>query len=268
MFNTFYGLTFNPFNKSISEADVYLTTGHQAMITRLNYLKDTRGIGVFTSSSGMGKTFALRCFAKSLNPNLFQMAYLCLSTVSVSEFYRQFCTALGLETNAKKTVMFDDIKARLLYLYKEKRKTFLVAIDEAQYLNTGILRDLKMLMNAEYDSLDCFSLILVGQPHLGNILEKPVHEALKQRILVHYNYDRLSPEEAIEYIYSRIELAGGARSILDETAAQSVASFSQGVPRIINSIMTNAIIIGAQIKQISISSELILSASADLSLRN
>lgn len=267
MFNDFYGLTFNPFNKAIPESHACLTTDHQAMLTRLNYLKDTRGIGVFTAPPGMGKTFALRCFAKSLNTNLFQMAYICLSTVSVSEFYRQFCNALGLEASTKKAIMFDSIKQHLSYLHKEKRKTFLLAIDESQYLNTGILRDLKMLMNTDYDSLDCFSLILVGQTYLGNILEKPIHEALKQRVLVHYNYEGLSTKESVEYIYSRIEVAGGARSIIDEAAIQSVASFSQGVPRIINSIMTNALILGAQIKQVSISSELILSVSANLSFR-
>ena len=73
-------------------------------------------------------------------------------------------------------------------------------------LNTMCLRDIKMLMNTHFDSLDCFTLILIGQPYLSSILEKPVHEALKQRIVIHYNYEGLSPEEAKNYIYSRIEL--------------------------------------------------------------
>jgi type II secretory pathway predicted ATPase ExeA len=267
MYNAFYGLTFNPFDKSIPESNALHSRDHNAMLMRLDYLKTTRGIGLFTAAPGMGKTFALRCFSKSLNPNLFQMAYLCLSTVSVSEFYRQFCNALGIETSAKKTVMFDSIKQHLYYLHKEKRKTFILAIDESQYLNTGILRDLKMLMNTDYDSLDCFSLVLVGQPYLANILEKPIHEALKQRIHVHYNYEGLSDEESTDYIYSRIESAGGARSIIDEGAVHSIAAFCQGTPRIINSVMTNALILGAQNKEVSISSELILAASNNLSFR-
>lgn len=267
MFNAFYGLTFNPFDKSIPEADALLTSDHKAMLSRLDYLKNTRGIGLFTAAPGMGKTFALRCFSKSLNPNLFQMAYICLSTVSVSEFYRQLCTALFIEPSAKKTVMFDTIKKHLYYLYKEKRKTFVLAIDESQYLSSSILKDLKMLMNTDYDSLDCFSLVLVGQPYLTNILEKPIHEALKQRIRVHYNYEGLSAEESANYIFSRIESAGGARSIIDEAAVNSAAAFCQGTPRIINSVMTNALILGAQNNEISISSELILAASNDLSFR-
>jgi hypothetical protein len=45
-----------------------------------------------------------------------------------------------------------------------------------------------MLMNYGYDSLNCFTLILCGEPHLNSTLKKPVHEALRQRITVHYNF--------------------------------------------------------------------------------
>ncbi len=40
------------------------------MTARLEYLKEIRGIGVFTASLGMGKTFALQRFSKKMNPNL------------------------------------------------------------------------------------------------------------------------------------------------------------------------------------------------------
>lgn len=126
---------------------------------------------MFTARPGMGKTYALRCFMNGLNPNQYQTAYICLSTVSVTEFYRQFCDILGLEACGNKTGMFHAIQERLYYLYKEKKQPFLLAVDEAQYLNYSILRDLKMLMNYSYDSLNCFSLILVGEPYLNHILE-------------------------------------------------------------------------------------------------
>jgi len=266
MFNSFYGLTFNPFDKSISEANFFQSKDHQEMMGRLDYLKNIRGIGLFTAPPGMGKTFSLRCFSKMLNPNLYQMSYICLSTVSVSEFYQQFCIELGLEPSAKKTNMFHSIQDRVSYLLKEKRKTFILAIDESQYLNTSILRDLKMLMNVDYDSLDCFALVLIGQPHLNNILEKPVHEALKQRIVVHYNYEGLSNEEAMNYVYTRIDAASGAHSIIDEAAVHAIANFCQGTPRIINAVMTNALILGCQLKQTAINTEIILSACNGLSL--
>ncbi len=105
-----------------------------------------------------------------------------------------------------------------------------------------------------------------GLPHMNGILEKPIHEALKQRIVVHYNYCGLTTEETQQYVYSRIEAAGGARSIIDEAAVNAVCGYCQGTPRIINSIMTNAFMLGAQLKKQCIDSETILAASNSLSL--
>lgn len=133
-------------------------------MNRLDYLKDTRGIGVFTAGPGMGKSFGLRYFTKALNPNLYHMEYICLSTVSVMEFYRQLCAVLGLEVKGGKPGMFDAIQAQIFHLYKDKRQPLLLAVDEAQYLSTAILNDIKMLMNFSCDSMNCFTLILCGDP--------------------------------------------------------------------------------------------------------
>ena len=189
MYKSFYGISLNPFDKQALREDAcFASEDHKIMMNRLNYLKDTRGIGVFTARPGMGKSFCLRCFAAGLNPSLFHMEYLCLSTISVADFYKQLCAILGVSDKGGKTRMFKAIQEQIAYLYKEKRQPLLLAIDEAQYLNTGILNDIKMLMNYGYDSVNCFTLILCGESHLNNTLRKPVHEALRQRITVHYNY--------------------------------------------------------------------------------
>ena len=247
MFNSFYGLTHNPFDKQLlKESQFFESKDHKAMIDRLNYLKDIRGIGVFTARPGMGKSYTLRCFAKSLNQNLYQMKYICLSTVSVSEFYKQLCTSLGLEANGGKTTMFKSIQERIYYLYKEKRKPLIIAIDEGQYLNSGILKDLKMLMNHGYDSLNCFTLIIAGEPHLNHTLEKPVHEALRQRITVHYNYNGLDDGEVAEYIAHKLSTAGSSRTIINEAAISAAHSYSRGNPRLIDNVMTYALDLGSQ----------------------
>ena len=90
MFTDYYGLSYNPFDKQcMKEKDAFSSKDHLQMQSRLEYLKDVRGIGVFTARPGMGKTFALRCFMRGLNPNQYQTAYITLSTISVTEFYCQ-----------------------------------------------------------------------------------------------------------------------------------------------------------------------------------
>ena len=57
MYNSYYGLTFNPFDKQqLKEKDHFISRDFTEMTNRLNYLKDIRGIGVFTARPGMGKS--------------------------------------------------------------------------------------------------------------------------------------------------------------------------------------------------------------------
>lgn len=261
MFKSFYNLSHNPFDKQLlKESDSFHSKDHKAMMDRLNYLKDVRGIGVFTASPGMGKSYALRCFAKSLNPNLHQMEYFCLSTVSVAEFYKQFCHILSLDAKGGKASMFNSIRDRIYYLYKEKRKPLIIAIDEAQYLNAGILKDLKMLMNHGFDSLNCFTLILAGEPHLNSTLEKPIHEALKQRVTVHYNYSGLDDSEIAEYVSHKLTVAGGSPSIIEDAAISAVHSYSQGNPRLIDNVMSYSLDLGAQMNKSVIDADVMMAA--------
>ena len=71
MFTDYYGLSFNPFDKQCQkEKDCFQSNDFKQMSSRLSYVRDVRGIGVFTAQPGMGKSFCLRCFAKSMNQNL------------------------------------------------------------------------------------------------------------------------------------------------------------------------------------------------------
>jgi type II secretory pathway predicted ATPase ExeA len=261
MFETFYAMSCNPFDKRfLTERDAFLSQDHQEALSRLEYLKDVRGVGLITAPPGFGKSFALRRFAKNLNPSLYQLAYICLSTVSVTEFYRQFCLALGLDISASKNAMFRAIQDRVYYLLKEKRQPFILAVDEAQYLNAAILRDLKILMNFGFDALNCFTIILLGEPYLNNILEKPIHEALRQRITIHYNFVGLSDQEIEDYIAHKLNVAGATINILAPNARSAIHSYCQGNPRLIDNLMTELLTLGSQLGQREIGAETVMAA--------
>ena len=261
MYNDYYGMKYNPFSKETVDDSGYFESGdHKEMLSRLNYLKDIRGIGIFTARPGMGKTCSLRCFMREINRNMYTPVYICLSTVSISDFYSSICDALGLTTSFHKSTMFKEIQERVYYLYKDRKQPLILAIDEAQHLHGSILCDLKMIMNQNYDSVNCFSLILVGEPYLNSIIERPVHEALKQRITVHYNFTGLTEKEGPEYIFHKIEKAGGDRRIINEAALSAVTSYSQGNARLIDNVMTTALTLGAQNNKAVIDADVILSA--------
>jgi type II secretory pathway predicted ATPase ExeA len=260
MFKGFYGMTENPFDKQIREDQCFHSRDFNEMTSRLRRLSEIRGVGLFTAPPGGGKTFALRCFTHALNPNLFQIAYICLSTISVTEFYAQLCAAVGAEPSQRKSVMFNNIQQRLYTMYKDKRRPLLLAIDESHELDARILKDIKMLMNQNYDSLDCFALILLGEPHLNNNLQKPVHEALRQRITIHYNFEGLSNDEAEKYITHKLNVAGAAQTILGEGVIAAVCGYARGIPRLIDNLMADVLTLGAQLDKRVIDTEIVLAA--------
>lgn len=261
-----YGMSFNPFNKEIDTKHTFMTKDMNEMDGRLDYIKNNPGIAVFTAGSGQGKTFSLRRFSHQLNPNITKFAYICLSTVTTAEFYRQLCSQLGLEVQSKKSLMFKSIQEYLENLSMNKKVHQIICLDEAQYLNTDILRDLKMLTNFSMDSKNCFTLILLGQPVLKNILMRQPHESLRQRIVINYSFTGIEESEAMEYIKNRLELAGASASIIDENAKLSAYLSSSGSIRKLNLIMTKALMIGAQHNKKTIDTDIILAAVNDIEL--
>ena len=83
MYRALYSMAFNPFDKNRqSTRDRFESEDFRQMTARLGHLVSTRGIGLFTASPGIGKTFCLRCFMDSLNPNLHLPASVTVISVS------------------------------------------------------------------------------------------------------------------------------------------------------------------------------------------
>lgn len=252
-----YGLAFDPFDKNNqSVSDSFESRDQKEMMKRLNYLAEVRGVGVFTAAPGMGKSYTMHRFQKELNENLYSVKYICLSTVTVSEFYKQLCSRLAIPTSGGKTEMFKNMQTYIYRLYKDKKKTLIIIIDEAQYLKNSVLFDLKMLMNFVYDSINCFTLILSGESHLNNTLEQTAHEALRQRIVTHYDFQGLSSDEISAYVYHKLKLANGYPELINEEALFALAGYCRGNPRIIDKVMSTALRIGADLKHNTIDATL------------
>ena len=107
---TRYGLEFNPFIKNSKEILVD-TSEYRETMFRLDYLAKTKGFGILTGAPGRGKTTAIRSWASLLN--------------------------------FKKPNNFRIIQEEITRLSIEKRKTPVIIIDEANYINNAILNDLK-----------------------------------------------------------------------------------------------------------------------------
>ena len=266
MLKTFWGMEFNPFDRGISEKSCFKSIDFNQATARLEHLKNVKGIGLFTGLPGTGKTYTLRCSAAALNTNLYKIVYIPLSTVTVMEFYRSLAFGLDLEPASKKVDLFKSIQERITSLTKDKRITPFIVIDEAQYLKTEVLNDIVLLLNFDMDSKNYAIFILNGHPTLNNTLSKQVHEALRQRIVINYNFEGISRCEMESYISSRLEICGVHESIFNPNSLEAIYSCCSGSIRKLNSMVEKCLLIGAQTKTRIITTEMVMSAQNETEL--
>lgn len=266
MYESYFGMKMNPFKKDIDIKYTYEFNDLKESNSRLKYLLNNKGIGLFTGTSGKGKTYSIKYFTRNLNTNLYKIIYLSLSTVTVLEFYRSFCIGLGIVPASKKIDMFNQIQERIKLLVNDRKITPIVICDEAQYLKTDILNDLKMLLNFNMDTNDLVVLVLVGQPTLNDILSRSVHEALNQRIIVNYMFMGIEPNEVKNYIIDRCKIADISNEIFDESAIKALSSNCNGSTRVLNSLIDKSLLICANKNENVISNETVMLAANDLSL--
>jgi len=266
MFTTYWEMEFNPFSKENSTEHYFESEDFKQATARLNRLKESKGIGLFTGSPGLGKTSTIKKFVEDLNPSLFKYIYLPLSTLTVMEFYRAIAFGLGIPPLFKKIDMFHSIQERIVSLSKDKNVTTVLVVDEGQYLNPKILNDLKILLNFEMDAKNYAAVIIAGLPVLNSTLTISTHEALVQRIIINYTFLGLSKTELSDYIDTRLKACSTHVNMFSENAIEAIWACSSGCPRVINNIAEKCLILGFHKNIKIIDSEIVMLVNNDISL--
>ena len=262
---TRYGLEFNPFIKNSKEILVD-TSEYKETLFRLDYLAKTKGFGILTGAAGRGKTTTIRNWAASLNPSLYKVIYSSLSTLTPNDFYRNLVRELGSEPAFKKPDNFRIIQEEITRLSLEKRKTPVIIIDEANYINNAILNDLKILFNFEMDSRDRAAILLAGLPKLNSTLGLGIHEPLRQRIVMNYNLEGLSKDEGKYYISEKLKGAGCNQTVFEDAAMEAILNAADGTPRMINKYCNQSMLIGDSNKANLITTDIVMQAVNDCEL--
>ena len=148
----------------------------------------------------------------------------------------------------------------------EKRKTPVIIIDEANYINNTILNDLKILFNFEMDSRDRAAILLAGLPKLNSTLGLGIHEPLRQRIVMNYNLEGLSKDEGKYYISEKLKGAGCNQTIFEDAAVEAILNAADGTPRLINKFCNASMLIGDSHKANLITTDIVMQAINDCEL--
>jgi general secretion pathway protein A len=120
-----------------------------------------------------------------------------------------------------------------------------LVIDEAHSLDLALFEEIRLLTNLETPKKKLLQIILMGQPELSEILNRPQLLPLKQRISLRYELNPLNEEETKGYIKTRLRIAGSVSpDIFSRKALHEIYMYSKGIPRTINIICDNALLTG------------------------
>lgn len=262
MFETFFGFKKTPFASSPDPKQLFESTTWTQMSARLQFLGEHRGAGLVTGEPGSGKSTAARLWLAGLNPNLHKTIYLHWSSGSALDLLRQLARDLDLDPAHFKGDLVDQIAEAVVRLNKAKKHPILV-FDEAHLLSHPVLEQLPLLLNFEMDSCHYLTLLLVGQPLLRRTLSLQHHEALRQRIGVHYQMEGLSRSELDAYIAHQLKAAGVSTPLFDDSARQAIYQATKGIPRKVNKLALTALRLAALRKAAAVDDAILVDAAAE-----
>ena len=263
--NAMFGMEYNPFRKTRNMKHIE-TSEFREVQARLRYLQENHGFGLISGESGRGKTTAVREWARSLNPAMYKVVYISISTLTSLEFYRKLSEELNCVPAFRKVDNYRNIQEAINRYVLEKKITPVIILDEANYLSNTILNDLKMIFNFEMDSRDRAVILLVGLPQLNNTLQLSIHEPLRQRIIMNYNIDGYSKEEGRAYIEWKLKKAGCTDSVFDDAAIEAILNASDGTARVISKLCNASLVIGHSQSAGRITSDIVMQAINDSTL--
>ncbi len=116
------------------------------------------------------------------------------------------------------------------------------------------------------DSKDRAAVLLAGLPKLNTTLALGVHEPLRQRIVMNYNFEGLSKEEGRKYISEKLSGAGCTQTIFDEGAVEAILNAADGTPRLINKYCNAALLIASSRNADLINADIVMNALNDCEL--
>jgi type II secretory pathway predicted ATPase ExeA len=155
---------------------------------------------------------------------------------------------------------------QLLKNCADKLRT-IVIIDEAHHLSADLLEELRLLANLEAGSGKAVQFVLIAQPKIAATLAQPGLESLRQRLSVRPELRALELEEAYDYLLHHLRLAGvKPEKIFDETALETIARGTRGIPRCVNQAAHQALALAEQGELSTVDAEAALEALATLGL--
>ena len=268
MFEEYYGLKVKPFSKTPDPKFLFLSKSHEEALARLQYAVEEKELILLTGEVGCGKTTLTRALMDLLDDR-YNVVNIINPVLTPAQFLRTIALRMGIDIpSIHKADLLDAIYSKVYKDY-EAGIFHVIIIDEAQLIPArDTFEELRLLTNFQLDYTNLVTLILVGQPDLRKRLNRKTYLPLKQRIGLFYHLGPISEGEIRDYVLFRLKTSGREGMLFTEGALKMLHRYSGGVPRLINSIATSALLDGYAGEAEIITEALIEDASRELGLLN
>ncbi len=268
MYNRFFGFDRDPFRVNPDPSFLFMSEGHaEALATLVYAVQERKGFITLTGEVGTGKTTILNALLRKLESNV-QTAFIFNTALEVEDLFATLFEELELEPVQpfRKSTALSRLNRYLIERLERGQQTLLI-VDEAQNLSEALLEEIRMLSNLETPQSKLLQIMLVGQPELGEKLARPQLRQLRQRVELRHAIRPLHAQETAAYLRERQLVAGHARGdVFTAAAERAVFRFSRGIPRVINVLCDNALIVAFSRQSERVSAQMIEDAARDLGL--
>jgi general secretion pathway protein A len=245
MYLKFYGLREAPFNPTPDPKFLFQSTRHREALAQLMYgVSERKGFVVLTGEIGTGKTTLLRTLLARLDRDT-HVAYVYNTALGIDGLLEYMLHDWSVKSSANThTQRLMELNEFLIDQHQRGLSPVLI-IDEAQNLSVETLEAIRQLSNFETTTQKLIQILLVGQPELRTKLSSHELRQLKQRIGLRFHIGPLALDEVRLYIKHRLRIAGASNSgLFADGAIERIAEYSQGVPRVINTVCDHCLLAG------------------------
>ncbi|NMM08287.1 AAA family ATPase [Polaromonas sp.] len=273
MYAAFFGLTQPPFSIAPDPRLLFMSERHREALAHLLYgLGGGGGFVLLTGEIGAGKTTVCRCFLEQIPGNC-NVAYIFNPKLTAVELLQSICDEFHVTVPQKYQLpptvkdYLDPLNAFLLQAHGAGQNNVLI-IDEAQNLSADVLEQLRLLTNLETSERKLLQIILIGQPELRTMLQRPELEQLAERVIARYHLGALTQLETAQYIQHRLEVSGLTHALpFDRKTLARIHRLARGVPRRINLLCDRALLGAFAAGQASVSRALVDQAADEVFVR-